>query len=165
MLANVNRALYIYSRAAPAEEEVGNKSPRIKPNNDIVYLFSISLSICCVPSLALGHVEAFSQIASALASRSCSHCFPDQRKARRFLLAGFKRSQFIFPPALLASLNCLFFFVSPVVRAGGKPAFKHNKGWSLSQVGCSSAAVARRKPLISSLFCSVAAVFVHEVDQ
>lgn len=64
MLANVNRALYIYTRAAPAEEEVGNKSPRIKPNNDIVYLFSISLSICCVPSLTLGHVEAFSQRAS-----------------------------------------------------------------------------------------------------
>lgn len=164
MLANVNWALYIYIRAAPAAEEIGNKSSQIKPNNDIVYLLSISLIFCYVSSLALGHVEAFSQTTLVLASRSRSHCFPDQRKARCLLLAGFKRSQFIFPPALLASLNCLFFF-PPVVLVGGKPAFKHNKGWSLSQVGFSSAAVARRKPLISSLFCSVAAVFVHEVDQ
>lgn len=119
MLANVNRALYIYTRAAPAEEEVGNKSPLIKPNNDIVYSFSIGLSICCVPSLALGHGEAFTQSASVLASHSHSHCFPDQRKARRFLLAGFKRSQFIFPPALLASLNCLLFFFPPWSVGGG----------------------------------------------
>lgn len=34
-----------------------------------------------------------------------------ERKARHFLLTGFKRSQFIFPLALHGSLNCLVLVV------------------------------------------------------
>lgn len=104
---------------------------------------SLLLALACATSLCL-HWDTLKLLHAGCRESDLLPLLPrleNWRKARCFLLAGFKRSQFIFPPALLTSLNCLFFFPS-VVPVGGEMALKQNKGWSLSQVHCSSAAVA-----------------------